>query len=245
MREGGEGVVEPEARGCAVDTNQAKQAKQANQANSYMDDFSHHEQPVDPANVIAFYSGAKAPFCGLSNFAACENGVEFEGKIYPTSEHAFQAGLSKTAHLFESSGPFSKLTEEAFVQLGVKPAGAPKKVKFWSGKKMVGILAKMKINRQKKQGATKRVTKQEAIAAFRTILKSKYTRNPHLRSTLLSTKGTRLLEFVRSAERNYKNGEVERWGGMVVDRKIIGHNQMGAIMESVRDELLMESEGPF
>ena len=206
-----------------------------------MDNFSHHAQLVDPANVVTFYSGGKAPFCGLSNFAACENGVEFKGKIYPTSEHAFQADLSTTPNVFEASGPFCELTEEAFVKLGVKPADAPKKVKFWSGKKMVGILAKMKINRQKKQGATKSVTKEEAISAFRTILKRKYTRNPHLRSTLLSTKGKRLLEFVRSAERNYKKGVVERWGGMILDGKIIGHNQMGAIMESVRDELLEEN----
>jgi predicted NAD-dependent protein-ADP-ribosyltransferase YbiA (DUF1768 family) len=205
-------------------------------------DFSHHEQPVDLANVITFNSGAKEPFCQLSNFAACENGVEFNGKLYPTSEHAFQSFLSTTPSEYESTGPFSKLTDDAFVHMGVKPADAPKKVAYWGKKNMVGILAKMKINRQKKQGATNKKTKEEALSAFRAILKSKYERNPRLRGTLLATNGKRLLEFVRSAERIFKKGVVERWGGMVVDGKIIGHNQMGALMESVRDELLMESE---
>lgn len=204
-------------------------------------DVSHHEVPVDPANVIAFGSGAKAPFCGLSNFAGCEKGVEFNGKIFPSSEHAFQAFLSPTPAEFEADGPLCELTEETFVKLGVKPADAPKKVKHWGKKKMIGILAKMRINRQKKQGVTKRATKEEALSAFRAILKSKYERNPGLRRTLLSTKGKRLLEFVRSAGRNYKKGEVERWGGMVIDGKIIGHNQMGALMESVRDEFFAQS----
>ena len=27
----------------------------------------------------------------LSNFCSCKHGVEFEGQIYPTSEHAYQA----------------------------------------------------------------------------------------------------------------------------------------------------------
>lgn len=204
-------------------------------------DFSHHEAPVDFANVIVFGSGAKAPFCGLSNFAECEQGVEFNGKIFRSSEHAFQAFLSPTPAEFESTGPFCELTEEAFVKLGVKPADAAKKVNYWGKKNMIGILAKMKINRQKKQGVVRKVTKEEALSAFRAILKSKYERNPHLRCTLLSTKGKRLLEFVRSAERNYKKGQVERWGGMVVDGKLIGHNQMGALMESVRDEFFAQS----
>ena len=203
--------------------------------------FSHHEKPVDAANVVMFGSGAKAPFCGLSNFAECEKGVEFNGRIFSSSEHAFQAFLSPTPAEFEADGPFCKLTEEAFVKLGVKPADAAKKVKHWGKKKMVGVLAKMRINRQKKQGVAKKVTKEEALSAFRAILKSKYERNPHLRWTLLATKGKRLLEFVRSAERNHKKGLVERWGGMVVDGKIIGHNQMGALMESVRDEFFAQS----
>lgn len=45
---------------------------------------------VSAPNEIRFYRANEKPYGALSNLYVCE--VEFEGRIYPTSEHAYQAG---------------------------------------------------------------------------------------------------------------------------------------------------------
>ena len=41
--------------------------------------------------IISYWSNAKPPFCYLSNFTFIEGGIEYDGIIYPSVEHAFQA----------------------------------------------------------------------------------------------------------------------------------------------------------
>ena len=54
---------------------------------------SQHEIKIEGRNVVAFFSNAKPPLHLLSNFA--EMPVVLNGKEFPSSEHAFQASLSK------------------------------------------------------------------------------------------------------------------------------------------------------
>ena len=41
--------------------------------------------------VINFWSNGKAPYHNLSNFASIPHGIDYDGMIYPSTEHAFQA----------------------------------------------------------------------------------------------------------------------------------------------------------
>ena len=41
--------------------------------------------------VTRFYSNSCYPFYFLSNFAFVDEGIEYDGIIYPSVEHAFQA----------------------------------------------------------------------------------------------------------------------------------------------------------
>ena len=52
------------------------------------------------------------------------------------------------------------------------------------------------------------------------------------RSTVLGTEDAFLLEFVCSSVAKYNR--VDRWGGMLHDGRICGHNQQGALQMHVR-----------
>ena len=41
--------------------------------------------------AINFWSNGKEPLNNLSNLALISDGIEYDGKIYPSTEHAFQA----------------------------------------------------------------------------------------------------------------------------------------------------------
>ena len=41
--------------------------------------------------VINFWSNGKSPFHNLSNFASIPDGIDYDGIIYSSTEHAFQA----------------------------------------------------------------------------------------------------------------------------------------------------------
>ena len=41
--------------------------------------------------VINFWSNGKSPFHNLSNFASIPDGIKYDGIIYTSTEHAFQA----------------------------------------------------------------------------------------------------------------------------------------------------------
>ena len=52
------------------------------------------------------------------------------------------------------------------------------------------------------------------------------------RSTVLGTEDAFLLEFMCSSVAKYNR--VDRWGGMLHDGRICGHNQQGALQMHVR-----------
>lgn len=206
-------------------------------------------KPADtdaPAWYTYFSSG-----CGkyhLSNFAAAR--VTFEGKEYPSSEHAYQARkfAEGDRHRFEVGGDLASF--DAF-PLFYKEPDATKKAGFWSstyqGKRppMVGIVAKLASHpdRAKKLGLTMRwhdesQRSEESLSSFFTdILKCKYTQNPEFYEVLKATGDTRLIEFGRDAGHKTAAGKPPLWTGLVKEDEVLGKNLMGRIMEGVRAEL--------
>lgn len=195
-----------------------------------------HGKLVDENNVVKFFSNAKPPLNLLSNFF--ETKIEIDGKVYPSSEHAFQAMLSLDSDAFTSNSEIGKLTPEACHFVGFSKDKMHDKCKLWSKKKNVGILAKMLISKHDKLSLKRTVTRGECEALFKKILLEKFRTNSVARKVLLDTKDAYLYEFVKSSNRSFqKNGEIERWGAMIVDGKVVGDNQMGALMMWVREEL--------
>lgn len=196
-----------------------------------------HGRSVDAATAIAFHSNAKAPYNILSNFHEVEvirNGVSF-----PSSEHAFQAALSREGvRDFTSESKIGKLTPEACALVGFPKKKLKEKCDYWKKKENVGILAKKLIRKHKLRNSKREIDRAECESLFKEILLDKYTRNPHAKKVLLDTHDAYLYEFVRSSNARFqKTGEIERWGAMIVDGKLVGDNQMGALMMWVRDEI--------
>ena len=201
---------------------------------------SCHGKPVQ-GDVVKFYSGAQAPHCLLSNFSACR--VYYEGEWYPSSEHAFQASMvpqETRKKLFSVESDIAELTPAAFVAVGVPAKDAEKKVKYWGKKNMIGVLAKQRINRISSKLT---LSKEDCESVFIEILLSKYRQNEEHRKTLLSTGDAFLLEFVRSSAAKFDSeGKIDRWGGMVRDGHVVGHNQQGSLQMHVRSILQKEEQ---
>lgn len=195
-----------------------------------------HGKYVDENKVIKFYSNAKPPLNLLSNFF--ETNVVIDGNVYPSSEHAFQAYLSSNPEDFMLESKIGKLTPEACNFVGFPSSKMHAKCDVWSKKNNVGILAKMLISTHDKLGLKRSIPREECEVVFKKILLEKFRSNSTARKVLLDTKDAYLLEFVKSSNRRFKkNGEIERWGAMMVDGKVVGDNQMGALMMWVREEL--------
>lgn len=70
-------------------------------------------------------------------------------------------------------------------------------------------------------------------------------RNKGHRKILLGTGDQYLLEFVRSAQARFEKSsghDIDRWGGMAVDGKIVGHNQQGWLHMKVRKMIRAQEE---
>jgi predicted NAD-dependent protein-ADP-ribosyltransferase YbiA (DUF1768 family) len=190
-----------------------------------------------------FWSSAKQPWHRLSNFQ--EMPVRYGGRDYPSSEHAFQAQLDmRGPEMYMTNGPLVAYTAQSFRETGAFPGmdedKLQRKADWWAQKANIGILAKLAIKRAKDKKMKKSMTIDECALVFLEILLDKFDRNPTLKDVLLNTRDTYLLEFERGAERVFRksNGAKRtRWGGMVVDGKIMGDNQMGKWMMVVRKEL--------
>lgn len=198
---------------------------------------STHGVDVHERTVTRFWSGAPRPLCVLSNFAYSP--LRIDEIEYTSSEAAFQAQLVKTEYrerLFSAQTEVGQLTESAFVSVGVPRIAAAKKVKYWKAKNQVGILAKMKIKKVS-VAHKKTLTRDECESVFKRILLEKYKTNKAARDALLATGDDFLLEFDRGADRKFRRGHITRWAGMVVDGKVVGHNQQGSLQMWVRLEL--------
>ena len=97
--------------------------------------------------IMQFWSNAKHPFHNLSNFALILDGIKFDGIIYPTTEHVFQAQkyIKEQRYRFSVTGDLG-LWEG--LKLVYKPEEFDKKYKYWSKKSNLGIIAKMATNKK-------------------------------------------------------------------------------------------------
>jgi predicted NAD-dependent protein-ADP-ribosyltransferase YbiA (DUF1768 family) len=63
------------------------------------------------------------------------------------------------------------------------------------------------------------------------------------RDLLLSTGNKTLIEFSRGAKRDYQNGIVDKWAGLVDNGVLYGENRMGNIHMELRDRIRQEIQG--
>ena len=220
--------------------------------------FANHNglQLASGAEIFRFWSGGKTPksadalvthddflqlaHTALSNFFAAPIRCYLNGVlvVFPSAEHLFQA-LMAPDHVadFLVKGPIGELNEAAFAFVGVKAEERAKKVNVWSRTHAVGILAKMHIKRLKEQGKKRELSGEHCYRAVKLILHAKYRQNILESHALRTTRGKYLLEFAKGARREISKGREVLWGGLVEDGRVVGNNQMGALMMEVRDEI--------
>ena len=211
---------------------------------------------------IYFGSGTAGDSSLLSNFAAAQ--VEVQGKVFPSSEHAFQALLKvdPVNHArMEVGGDLGSL-KGGFGQFFSDESVAAKKVKHWGEKKtksaMVGIVAKMAVKETtaRKLGLklldhTSRLYKTESDVRrlFAEILDAKYAQNRTHRKFLLDTAKHKLVEFSRSARRETLAGKEPFWTGYIAKSaeedagRMYGRNVQGDLQMEARQRLV-EMEKP-
>lgn len=186
---------------------------------------------VSDTGFLYFGSGSKAPFHQLSNFALIEPPLYYNGNFYSSAEHALQACLdAQNPGKYTTNGIVGKPTSQAFARFF--PANVvQKKMDWWMKKKNVGILAKMEICLMKKGGMKKKVNGSECFELWMPILRAKFNRE-EFKQILLSTDNRYLVEFARGGKK-----KTSRWGGLVVNNRVVGHNQMGVALMQIKKEL--------
>ena len=210
------------------------------------------EKPLrlDSSLCVYFGSGMDSTVGYLTNFAQTECAFEFRERMWPSSEHAFQAHLRvhpDDHHHFAVGGKLSTL--ETGLQLVFKTGELDKKRKHYGPKKtgkppMIGIVAKMAVNPEiaKKIGlklissSESKHSIAEVSETFFDLLKSKYGQCAEARRQLLATRGKHLVEFSRGAVREAKKGQLPLWTGQIDEHGILrGHNLQGELHMKVRD----------
>ncbi|MGO7979852.1 NADAR family protein [Rhizobium johnstonii] len=117
---------------------------------------------VDTTDVISFYRANERPYGVLSNLYRRE--IEFEGRIFPTSEHAYQAGKA------------IKPAVREWIQAAPSPSLAAMAAHGLYTWDVVPDWASIKFDR------------------MRAVLRAKFTQHPDLAEILLSTGRRRLVE---------------------------------------------------
>lgn len=118
--------------------------------------------PVDPLSEVRFYRANERPYGVFSNLYRCE--VRFENQVFPTAEHAYQAGKAAKAEVRQwiLSAPTPSLA-----------AMAAHGLYTWD---VVPNWAQIKFDR------------------MRSVLRAKFEQHAQLRALLLSTGHARLVE---------------------------------------------------
>ena len=180
---------------------------------------------------IYFNSGMKKPFCDLSNFKLVENGLEYNGKKYNSIECLFVSLHYKNGDILSNNGKFGDYNSLWKIIFGDE---CDKKKKYWMKKDMVGILYK-KINGNKKLekelGLIRKNDFESNENLWLNILRIKYNDKKY-KKLLLSTGDKILIEFNRMCKDN------DYYCGLVKDGKIIGQNNMGKFIMTIRAELV-------
>jgi predicted NAD-dependent protein-ADP-ribosyltransferase YbiA (DUF1768 family) len=184
--------------------------------------------------VIKFYSCGTNPFHKLSNFALIKDGIEFDGLIFYSTEHAFQA----QKYIKEQRIRFSVEGDLGNIDSGFKLVFGDKweqKKNFWMKKGNIGIIAKMATNIKigKKIGLIRDINFTSTNELWIELLTLKFN-IIEFKNILKNTKNKYLLEFDRGAKRMCLKNNIQIWGGLIDDGILYGNNLMGKYLMIVR-----------
>jgi predicted NAD-dependent protein-ADP-ribosyltransferase YbiA (DUF1768 family) len=184
--------------------------------------------------VINFYSCGIKPFHKLSNFALIKDGIEFDGLIFYSTEHAFQA----QKYIKEQRIRFSIEGDLGNIDSGFKLVFGDeweKKKTFWMKKDNIGIIAKMATNIKigKKLGLIRDVNFSSTNELWIELLTIKFN-IIEFKNILKNTQNKYLLEFDRGAKRMYFKNNISIWSGLIDDGILYGNNLMGKYLMIVR-----------
>lgn len=219
--------------------------------------------------IINFNSNAKKPYHIFSNFYECKividinkipdfihevciflKNIKNDKKItFNSTEHLWQSLKSndiKTFLSFTTEGILGKLNINTFKLFYKKNEEAEKKYKWWSKKKMIGIISKMALSEKNTEKIGLSINrknnklKENEKKIWLWILKQKYEQNLDLKKILIKSYDFYLLEFDKNAKRLDKNGKSSYWGGYYDNdiKKIIGCNKMGEYLMIIREEII-------
>ena len=183
-----------------------------------------------------------------SNFALVDGGILIDGRLWPSTEHFFQAWHKVAAqdrHRLEVGGDLDSLQA---LKLLFGPEVGAKKMKKWTFKDgqgeavvCVGIVAKMLTKKKHNDMLTKplkletrEVALEEHKAVWTMILMAKVDACPPFRKALQASGNKMLVEFDRHAKAKSARGSPPFWTGMVKDGVLYGHNFMGSLMMEIR-----------
>ena len=170
--------------------------------------------------VINFWSNGKVPFHNLSNLASIPDGINYDGIIYPSTEHAFQAQkyIQNQRQRFSITGDLGVWNG---LRLVYKTEEYEKKYKYWSKKANIGIIAKMATNEKigKKLGLIRDENFHSSDELWMKILGKKYSIK-YFGDLLKSTGDIYLLEFDRGAKHRFAGSNCF-WGGLICNNSFI------------------------
>jgi len=189
---------------------------------------------IPDEEVIKFYSYGIKPFHKLSNFALIKDGIEFNGLIFYSTEHAFQA----QKYIKEQRIRFSIEGDLGNIDSGFKLVFGDeweKKKNFWMKKNNIGIIAKMATNIKigKKLGLIRDINFLSTNELWIELLNLKFN-IIEFKNILKNTKNKYLLEFDRGAKRMCLKNNIPIWSGLIENDILYGNNLMGKYLMIIR-----------
>lgn len=234
-----------------------------------MKSFTHERHNTfNTMETIYIGSGMARPYNLLSNFSECtivgevyikkdDDSFEIKNYTFPCSEHYFWAHFMYRDCDIKRLAIGGDMSTLEGLKFFFKEDVYVSKVKFWSKKKNVGIVAKMLANRSgifrkraDKLGFIMSIhplvqygeqgTDETLFSIWKKILFHKYTQNKDHRDILEGTGNKRIVEFCRMKPEN------QFWAGQVVGGTrmrnknisggdVVGFNYMGKMLMMTRD----------
>jgi predicted NAD-dependent protein-ADP-ribosyltransferase YbiA (DUF1768 family) len=184
--------------------------------------------------VIKFYSSATKPFHKLSNFALIKDGIEYDGLMFYSTEHAFQAQkyIKEQRIRFSIEGDIGNIDSGFKLLFGNE---WEKKKNFWMKKENIGIIAKTATSNKNetKLGLIKDVNFSSTNKLWLELLTIKFNIN-EFKNILKNTENKYLLEFDRGAKRMSLQNKIPFWSGLIDNDVLYGNNLMGKYLMLVR-----------
>lgn len=186
------------------------------------------------------YFGSSTKCRKFSNFYECK--IEYNGTLYRSVEHAFQSQKFNESEKFAIGGDFDnydslKNYKQIFYTKKITDEELDKKISYWSQRKCVGVVAKLVSGvKHPRFGLSYKKDFIDSEDLMRQLLIIKF-KDQELAKLLVSTEDKILVEFSKSAFRNFQNSKIEKWTGLVKDGVIYGENTMGKLLMEIRESL--------